>query len=182
MHKRTICECCLVCLVFIAWLVVAASCVRALQAPRIVSTPDGPVVSTTETQSLESDADVERYVDDVMAAYGYEKPTLESEEQIRDRWLRIMTWTAVAAIVALCGWYVSKLREIGGVAFILGGSSIVAGGLAATADKFWMVGVATMVFVAAIVVGFIIKDKSLFEWLASKRTKSTSNVAPTTGV
>lgn len=139
-----------------------------LDAPKLEHTEDGAKLSTVETQNIFTQSDLDVYIIELMESQGWEKPDLETEEEIADRWLMIMTWSAGIAVVCLLVWYGSHLREFGGFAMILGCVSLISGGLAATADYFWIVGVGVMILIVCSVLGFLIKD---WHVIPSKRTK-----------
>ena len=159
-------------IVVIAIILMIAAC-HTMEVPRMINTDEGRKLDPSSTQEVDQE-ELDLYIAELMESQGWEKPDNKAGEKISDRWILMMTWTAGATVFFLAAWVLTHLREAGGVAMVTGCSSIISAGLASM--NFWIVGVVVVLFVGAIVAGFVLKDWHIMPSKRKSKKKAVENV------
>ena len=139
--------------------IVSASLFAGCLLPRI--TGDGKI-SPDKTEFV---INMKRYVERAIESKGWDDPESDSGEM----WLTLAFWFTVGSAVACVAWWMSHLRELGGVAMILGAFAICCAGLAQIDWLFLLPGVGILLVLAW--VGWRLKDWNILKPIKARLAK-----------
>lgn len=85
-----------------------------------------------------------------------------------DTWQSLAKWSAIAALVLTGLWYFSSKRELGGAAGVSLLCSLGCTVMAEIVTRAWMIAVGVVAIVFVLLIGYLIRDKSVYEWIKGK--------------
>jgi len=152
------------------FLIVVAACMVApkMDGDEIATNPDG-----STKYGLTTPGNAKKRMEAALNSKGFKRYKADVQQIAAMEWIRIAKWSFILSGVMLLAWYFTKTREFGGAAILCIGFSLVAVMLAKLLASVWFL-ILLGACIVLIVIGFIVKDKTLFAFVERFRKRKVS--------